>query len=370
MSGMFRKCAGMVTLLAVSILIFTSWQGGSREQKRELKDPNMKKLYLELSDKGWIVFAAKTDKGDYDLFISRPNGAGVRNITNTPSRNELGARFFPDGKKIIYRRVDSWNSKQDYRDLTTGALVIANADGSNPIAVGEEGEFPCASLSPDAKQIACLYKKEGKIRIFDLETRRLVKEMPRQGIFMQLSWSPDGKELCGTANVEGAEWNIVTYRVVSGKLTLITRVLNCTPGWFPDSTACIFSHRNPSFASDDMGEAAKRIGQDVNASWTMIMMADREGKERRLVVAEQYRHLYFACVSPDNKYVIYCRPERDGSLTGSMAVIRLADSPIIDGSWTAVQKQYAMNAKKGPILHLDLPPSFGPQWTYAKLGGK
>jgi hypothetical protein len=102
----------------------------------------------------------------------------------------------------------------------------------------------------------------------------------------------------------------------------------------------------------------------------MIMMADREGKDRRLVVAEQYRHLYFACVSPDNKYVIYCRPEKDGSLTGTMAVVRLADTPIIDGPWRAVEKQYAPNAKRGPVLHLDLPASFHPHWTYARLGGK
>jgi hypothetical protein len=359
----------MVTLLAGGILIFTSLQGGAREQKRETRDPGVKKLYDELSNKGWIVCAAKTEKGDYDLFLLRPNGTGVRNITNTPGTNELGARFLPDGRKIMYRRVDSLNPKQDYRDLTAGVLMIANADGSNPVAVGKEGEFPGASLSPDAKQIACLYKKEGKIKIFDLETRRMMKEIPRQGIFMQLNWSPDGRELCGAANVEGRDWNIVTYGIDSGKLALISRVLNCTPDWFPDSTACIFSHRNPSLASDDGGDAAKKTGQDVSASWTMLMMADRAGKDRRLVVAEQYRHLYFACISPDSKYVIYCRPEIDGSLTGLMAVVRLADTPIIDGTWLAVEKQYARNAKNGPVLHLDFPPAFDPHWIYASLGG-
>jgi hypothetical protein len=87
-------------------------------------------------------------------------------------------------------------------------------------------------------------------------------------------------------------------------------------------------------------------------------------------VAEQYKHLYFATLSPDNKYVIYCRLDKDGSLAGPMAVVRLADAPIIDGSWLAVEKQYAQNAKREPILHLALPPAFHPDWTYAKLGGK
>ncbi len=353
---------------ALALVVFLNLSAGQGSLKH--RDPAVRRLYAELADKGWITYSAKTADGDFDIFVARPNGTGVRNITNTPAANELGPRFFPDGRKIMYRRVDSWNPKQDYRDLTAGVLMISNADGSNPMAVGKEGEFPCASLSPDAKQIACLYKKEGKIKIFDLETRRMLKEVPRQGIFMQPSWSPDGREFCGTANVEGRDWNIVTYALDSAKFTVISRVLNCTPDWFPDSTACIFSHRNPNLASDDGGEAARKTGQDVGASWTMLMMADRAGKDRKLVVAEQYRHLYFACVSPDSKYVIYCRPEVDSTLTGLMAVVRLADTPIVDGTWLAVEKQYAVNAKRGPVLHLDLPPAFDPHWTYASLGGK
>ena len=359
-----RHGAFVTTLLAVIVLIPANLSGGAQAEKRAVKDPEVRKLYAELANKGWIAYSAKTEKGDYDLFISRPNGTGVRNLTRTPDFSELGARFFADGKRILYRRVNALKPKVDYRELTYGVLVIANADGSNPRDIGGEGDYPWATLSPDGKQIACLYKKEGKMRIFDLATLKMLKEMPRQGIFWQLGWSPDGKEFCGTANLAGQEWNVVTYGVESGKLTLISRVLNCTPDWFPDSRGCIYSHRNPSLGSDGGDAAAKKD------SWTMIMMADREGKDRQLVVAEQYRHLYFACVSPDNKYVIYCRPEKDGSLTGSMAVVRLADTPIIDGSWRAVEKQYAKNAKRGPILRLDLPASFDPRWTYARIGGR
>ena len=364
-----RNGAFVTTLLAVIVLIPASLSGGAQAEKRAVKDPEVRRLYNELANKGWIVYSAMTEKGDYDLFISRPTGTSVRNLTRTPEFSELGARFFADGKRILYRRVNALKPKVDYRELTYGVLVIANADGSNPRDIGGEGDYPWATLSPDGKQIACLYKKEGKMRIFDLATLKMIKEMPRQGIFWQLGWSPDGKEFCGTANLAGQDWNIVTYGVENGKLTIISRVLNCTPDWFPDSRGCIYSHRNPSLASDE-GGAAKKIGNEPNYSWTMIMMADREGKDRKLVVAEQYRHLYFACLSPDNKYVIYCRPEKDGSLTGPMAVIRLADTPIIDGSWRAVEKQYAKNAKRGPILHLDLPASFAPHWTYARIGGR
>jgi len=361
--GDFLRGAFVTSLLTVTVLTPANLSGDARTQKRAIEDPGAKKLYEEVANKGWIVFSAKSEKGDYDLFISRPNGSRARNITRTPEYNELGAHFSADGKKLLYRRLGTMKPKVDYRDLTYGVLVIANADGSNPRTLGGEGDYPWATMSPNGRQIACLYKKEGKIRIFDLETLKLIKEMPRQGIFWQLGWSPDGEEFCGTANLKGQDWNVVTYGVDSGKLTLISRVLNCTPDWFPDSRRCIFSHRNPGLAADESSK-------ETEGSFTMLMMADRGGKDRKLVVAEQYKHLYFACVSPDNRYVIYCRLERDSLLTGPMAVIRLADTPLIDGSWHAVEEQYAKDARRGPILHLDLPPAFHPTWTYGPLKGK
>lgn len=355
---------------ALSLVIVTSLLGQVREEKGATKNPDVRKLYNELATKGWIVYSAKTEKGDYDLFISRPNGTSVRNITRTPEYSELDAQFFPDGKRILYRRVAKFNPNIDYREHLYGALVVSNVDGSHPRILGGEGDYPWPAIGPDGKQIACLYKREGKIRIFDLETLKAVKELPSQGIFQYLRWSPDGKDFCGAGNLAGVGWGILTYDIATGKMNLISRVINCTPAWFPDSQRCIFSHRNTDLASDDGGATAKKTGQDPNSSWTMITIADKDGRDRKLVVAEQYRHLYFSVMSPDNAYVLYCRPEVDSMLTGKMAVMRLSDAPIVEGPWAAAENAYAKNPKRGPILHLDLPASFHPDWTYTKLQWK
>lgn len=370
--GGFRAHVFVATLLAMTALTLMTLSGEAGEETRTVKDPQVKRLYNELADKGWIVYSARNDQGYYNLFISRPNGTGVRNITRTPTSHELGARLFDVGKRIFFRRLTKLREEQDYNNvLREGVLVIANSDGSSPRTLGGEGDYPWATVSPDGKQMACLYRKEGKIRIFDLDTLKVIREMPRQGIFQHLGWSPGGSEFCGTANVEGRDWNIATCPLEGGKRTIISVSSDCcTPDWFPDARRLIFSHRHPGLPSDDGGATAKRIGEDPKASWTMITMADRAGKENKLVVAEQYRHLYFACVSPDNKYVIYSRLVKDGSLAGPMAVLRLADAPLLDGPWTAAQEQYAKNAKRGPILHLDLPDAFHPGWTYARLGGR
>lgn len=323
------------------------------------EDPAVAALAKEVAGRGWIFFSAPTPQGDYDLFLARPDGSKSRNITNTPEFDEYGGRFSPDGARILYRRLPK--SEKINHDLwgQFGELVIANADGTNPVVQGKPGEFPWASWSPDARQIACLHRREGKIRIFDLETKKTIKEMPRQGVFQQMFWSPDGKRFCGTANVSGADWNVVSIDVETGKLTLLSRHLNCTPDWFNDSRRVIYSNRTPGLA-DDYG-------------WTMLMEATADGTTRTLVYAERGKHIYFGCTSPDDRYVIFSIMPADTLIEAPMALMRLADAPIIvsgDRGYKELEAMYP-HAGKGPVLRLtNLPAGFEPQWTYARIGGK
>ncbi len=325
-------------------------------------DPGASALASEVATKGWILFSAKTPKGDYDLFLSRPDGSALRNLTQTPDSNEFGARFSPDGKKMLYRCQNKATADKQREavnhDLwgTTGAPIVANADGSDPQPQGAEGDWPWASWSPDAKQVACLYRREGKIRIFDFATKKLVKEMPRQGIFQQLFWSPDGLRLCGTANIDGRDWNVVSIDLASGKSTTLTRALNCTPDWFQgDPNRVIYSNRTPGVGSE--------------YGWTMLMQATADGKSRTLIYGERGRHIYYGCTSPDDKYAIFSRPESDGGTDSTMAIVRLADSPIIVPDDYAELRSLYPNAKGGPVLRLQQ-AGFEPHWTYSEIPAK
>jgi Tol biopolymer transport system component len=324
-------------------------------------DPGAAELAREIAPKGWILFSAKTPHGDYDLFLSRPDGSARRNLTQTPDANEFGGRFSPDGKKMLYRRQSRGGTaavEGINHDLwgTVGTLVIANADGSDPRPQGEAGGWPWASWSPDGKQIACLYKREGVIRIFDLATKKLVKELPRQGIFQQLFWSPDGRRLCGTANLNGQDWNVVSLELASGKELLLTRALNCTPDWFQgDANRVIYSNRTPGMGSE--------------YGWTMLMQATADGKNRSLIYGERGRHIYYGCTSPDDQYVIFAAPESDGGTDAKMAIVRLADTPIIVPDGYAQLKSLYPGAKSGPVLRLEQ-PGFEPHWTYVEVGSR
>ena len=155
------------------------------------QDPRVAALGREVRAKGWIAYGARSDNGTWDLFLSRPDGSARRKLTDTPDFEEGAPRFSPDGTRLLFRRSpkgtaishDSWGLQ--------GSLMIANADGSDAASIGEDKQYPWAVWSPDGHEIACLSLKG--IEIIDLADKRVVRRLPRKGMYQQMFWSPDGK---------------------------------------------------------------------------------------------------------------------------------------------------------------------------------
>jgi Tol biopolymer transport system component len=318
-------------------------------------------LAREVGSKGWIIFSAKTPKGDWDLFVMRPDGSHRRNLTETAGFHEIGGRFSPDGRKILYRRIppevkvhhDSWGR--------AGELVIANADGSDPVVWGD---FPWASWSPDGKQVACLTKTGIEFR--DLTSRRVVRTLDRKGIFQQLYWSPDGRSLVATANAFGASWTVVRMDATSGAVSAIAKDQNCTPDWFPDSKHVLYSSR-PRNQAEAATAAAKAVGQPAGYGWTQLWMADADGNQHSLLYGEDGRHIYGGAASPDGRYVLFTRSLTDGNEDSAiLGLMRVSDAPIIGGESNALRRLHP-NTKDGAVLSLG--PGWEPHWTYARRGG-
>ncbi len=309
-------------------------------------NPASADLAAEVRDKGWIVYSAKSEAGDWDLFVMRPDGSARRNLTRTPDFNEGGARFSPDGTQLLYYRMPK-GEPLDNNKYGTYDLVIAKANGTEPVVFGKE--FSWASWSPDGKQIACL-SKEG-IRFIDLATRRVVRKLDRRGIVQQLVWSPDGKGLVGTANGLGEQWAIGRMDAVTAELNRVSdgNCFNCTPDWFPDSRRVIYSKGHP-----------------LTEGWAQLWWAKSDGTDKRMLYGEIERHIYGGALSPDGNYVLFTKSREDlgkvdNSFT-SMALMRLQDAPLIGGKSAVLRKQYP-DAKSGPILELSW--GWEPHWTFA-----
>jgi Tol biopolymer transport system component len=184
----------------------------------------------------------------------------------------------------------------------------------------------------------------------------VVGRLDRRGFFQQLTWSPDGKWLCGVANSFGTSWTVARMEIATGAANAVSSMNNCTPDWFPDSQHLIFSYRPANQENNEYG-------------WTQLWMADADGKERTLVYGEDGRHVYGGAVSPDGKYVLFTgNMQEDGDAGGSgapMGLMRLSDTPTIGGESKALRKVHG-STKDGPILVL--PDGWEPHWTYCELG--
>jgi len=310
-------------------------------------------LAREVREKGWIVYGARTEAGDWDLFLMRPDGSSIRNITNTPAFNEAAPQFSPDGRRLLYRRLPKGENIEPNRHGMQGMLVFADSNGGNPQVYGKEGEYTWASWSPQGDKIACMSEKG--IYFVELATKKVTSTLERKGFFQQVTWSPDGKWLCGVANSFGTGWSVARMDAVTGEVNAVSRVDNCTPDWFPDSQNLIFSFRPPNQAGSKSG-------------WTQLWTADAEGRERHLVYGEDGRHVYGGVVSPDGQYVLFTgNMQEDGDPTRSgapMGLMRLRDAPTIGGESKALRAVHGVT-KDGQALVL--PDGWEPHWTYAEI---
>jgi Tol biopolymer transport system component len=318
------------------------------------RDAAAQRLADEVRGKGRVVFAARSEQGDWDLFLCRPDGSGRRNITRTPGSNEAAPQFSRDGRKLLYRRFPRNEAIDGNHYGAQGELVLAGADGSDAKALGAPGEHPWASWGPDGSRIACLSIKE--IAFVDLATRRAVRTLPRSGFFQQMTWSPDGRWLSGVANNFGTGWSVARMDAASGAANAVSRVDCCTPDWFPDSRRLVFSNRPPGQKGNN--------GQ----GWTQLWMADAEGQARQLVYGEDGRHVYGGHVSPDGKYVLFTGNMQEdgdpGNAGAPMGLMRLADAPIVGGESRDLRARHP-EAKGGPVLAL--PAGWEPCWTAAEI---
>lgn len=336
---------GILTILI--LLLINPIVAASRLSREETE------LAGEVQGKGWIAFAARSPQGDWDLFLCRPDGSDIRNLTRTPEFNEAVPQFSRDGLKLLYRRLSRDEKIHNNRHGEQGALIMANSDGTASQALGEIGEYPWASWNPDGTQIACLAIRG--ISLIELKTGNVVNTLARKGFYQQLTWSPDGKWLSGVANSYGTGWSIARMAVANGEASAVNTVDCCTPDWFPGSQNLIFSWRPR--------------GQKVNDGygWTQLWRASADGQSRQLVYAENGRHVYGGHVSPDGHYVLFTGnmhedgdPENAGS---PMALMRLADGPIIGGKSEELRALHP-DAGTGPVL--DLPMGWEPCWTFSE----
>ncbi len=316
--------------------------------------PQQAELRSEVAAKGWIAYSARSKNGSWDLFVSRPDGTSRRVLTDTPDFEEAAPRWSLDGRQLLYRRIAKGTEINHDLWGFQGQLIIANADGSDPVIMGDDQQLPWASWSPDATQLICLNRKG--IDIVDIATKNVIRSMPRKGIYQQLFWSADGKWLTGTGNIAGKSWKVVRMNAETGELNPVDAGQSCTPDWCSDSKRVIYSSRPPEQKTN------KGYG------WTQLWVADGDGQNGSLVYGEEGVHIYGGAMSPDDHYVLFTKCTEDGGgaekTGGPMFIMRFNDTPAITGE-SAEMRSIHPNTKDGPAIEFGT--GWEPCWTYAEI---
>jgi TolB protein len=258
-----------------------------------------------------IAFVSNRD-GNYDVYITTPDGAEVRRITNNPATESApfwaldGRVVFsvwangvstvyaassrspeptiigttpgrqptisPDGKKLIY-------SAGQYPSMQ---IEEASLDGQN---VRQINKTPAAQVnavySPDQKQVAFARSDSTRqLQVFLMNAdgtgeRQVTRFAAEEGSPQWPAWSPDGSKLAiqsGKYNRNAPAENTAHIWVIDVKTGATTKLnahttpyLDETPSWFPDGNRIAFqsnrSGRMEIWIMNADGTGAKQVSK-------------------------------------------------------------------------------------------------------------
>lgn len=200
-----------VSNLAGNYAIFVSRPDGT-EMKNLTNHPSDNGGPVWSPDGRFIVFSSDRD-GQIELYRMKPDGTGLVNLTQNPA-DDTGVQFSSDGKKIVFYRgtpvyvtptpeqlalAKRLGLKEKLlSDYKNPHLVVASDDGSNQRVLVQGGEMP--RWSPDGQWI--LYRsRSNEIRIIRPDgsgARKVIDGTP-------IAWTPDSKAIFYSPSRQGID---------------------------------------------------------------------------------------------------------------------------------------------------------------------
>jgi len=187
-------------------------------------------------DGRWIAFQALVPQEN--LFVVRPNGSGLRQLTNDRFKDR-NPTWSPDGSRLVF-----YSNRSGRYELWT----IRSDGGGLEQVTHSRGPFPLSPLwSPDGRKLACNLYGSGTalIDLMRPPAERAPIELPAAGgkrvRFVAASWSPDGRWLAGCLEQPSGSTvpGIVLYSFQSAGYSRLTE-RGTGPIWLHDSRRLLY----------------------------------------------------------------------------------------------------------------------------------
>jgi dipeptidyl aminopeptidase/acylaminoacyl peptidase len=270
----------------------------------QLTVSNQRQANVAWSPKGrWIAYNSDCDGNEqWDLFLVSASNGQVVNLTNSPEISEEGAAWSPDGEKLAYSvkpkqspnydidvieiltkkvthltsstpaQLSNFNpiwsrngkwivfTQQDAAGKNANVFLISSSGGraTNLTPHQSEHNFVATDISPDGKTVLMTsnagngYENAGLV---DVASKKITWLTSDKWEINSGKFSPDGKSLTWTANVDGNQ-DIFLYDLASkraGELTLpkgINSLAGADTAFSHDGTRLLYTHNGPNAPTD------------------------------------------------------------------------------------------------------------------------
>lgn len=297
-------------------------------------------------DGKWIAYQSDYDGNEqWDVFMVSPKTGKVVNLTQTSEIAETNPVWSPDGRYLAYEvkpktsaatEIDVYDMiMREVKHVTTGTaqdksnhtpiwskdgkfivytqdqakgtdsnIFIANvANGKSTLLTPHEGEqlFSANDLASDGKHALVTSNAANgydNVGVLDVATKKISWVTKDKWEISGGEFSPDGKRLTFTANVEGNQ-DIYVHDLTTGKSTQlaiakgVNRPARAPKAFSPDGSRLLFIHNGPTAPND---------------LWTYQLIG---GKQRQIT------HSLLAGIRPEDlvEPLLIHYPSRDGKFT-------------------------------------------------------
>lgn len=200
-------------------------------------------------DHNWIAFS--TEGKQEDIFVIRPDGTGVRQLTNDPYKDRA-PRWSPDGKTIAF-----FSDRSGKYEIWT---IHPDGSGLTQLTRFPGAHYP--AWSPDGTRLAFSHHHPNATFIWELKTSKALAlpTLPdATQTFEAWSWSPNGKELAGIRHLDnGDHVGIIVYSFETGKFDSLTD-FGEWPIWLKDNRTILFLSKEKIYSIDRQSKEYREI---------------------------------------------------------------------------------------------------------------
>jgi TolB protein len=172
---------------------------------------------------GRIAFASSKDGGSMEIYVANGDGSNAKKLTSTRNAVNISPRWNPKTGREIAFISDRGGLPRIY---------VIGSDGSNErslLSMG--GHMDSPSWSPDGRFLAFTCDVDGTFNIYvaDVATQQALK-VTREGRNENPTWSPDSRHIAFQSNRSG-RWEIWAMHVDGSEPRQLTRGGGRAPSW-------------------------------------------------------------------------------------------------------------------------------------------